>query len=73
MVIISVLLLHIIMHAGIVVGIATAMNWGSTYIFTQTFPSILASFQTFGTLYMLSFINLAAALFFLFLLPETKV
>ncbi len=58
---------------GIMVGIATAMNWGSTYAFTQAFPSILASFQTFGTLYMLCFIDLCAALFSLFLLPETKV
>ena len=33
----------------------------------------MASLKTFGTLYMLSFIDLAAAVFFLLLLPETKV
>ncbi|XP_064402970.1 uncharacterized protein LOC135348622 [Halichondria panicea] len=57
---------------GLVVAISTAINWVFGYTFTQAFPSILASIKSFGSLYMISLIDLAAALFFLFLLPETK-
>ncbi len=49
------------------------MNWGSIYIFTQSFPAILASLKASGSLYMISIINIAAAVFYLFFLPETKV
>ncbi|XP_064403244.1 probable metabolite transport protein CsbC isoform X3 [Halichondria panicea] len=57
---------------GVAVSISTALNWLMAYVLTQAFPSFLASIQTFGTLYMISIIDLAAALFFFFLLPETK-
>ncbi len=58
---------------GVAVAITTAMNWGSTYVFTQSFPSILASIKASGSLYMICVLDLAASLFYLFLLPETKV
>ena len=64
---------HAYLSAAVAVAISTAINWSSIYTFTQTFPSILAAMQTFGTLYLISFLNLSAGLFFLFLLPETKV
>ncbi|XP_064403258.1 putative metabolite transport protein YwtG [Halichondria panicea] len=57
---------------GVVVAIATTMNYGATYLFTQSFPSILASVKASGSLYMISIINIVAAVFYLFLLPETK-
>ena len=53
-------------------AISVAINWVLAYTFTQAFPSILASINSSGSLYMISLIDLAAALF-LFLLPETKV
>ncbi len=58
---------------GVVVAIATTMNYGATYLFTQSFPSILATVKASGSLYMISIINIVAAVFYLFLLPETKV
>ncbi|XP_064402965.1 uncharacterized protein LOC135348620 isoform X2 [Halichondria panicea] len=57
---------------GLVVAISVAIYWVFAYTFTQAFPSILGSINSSGSLYMISLIDLAAALFFLFLLPETK-
>ncbi len=58
---------------GIAVAISTAANSSLVYSMSLAFPSLLASIQTFGSLYMFSVINLAATLFVIFFLPETKV
>ncbi|XP_064402973.1 uncharacterized protein LOC135348624 [Halichondria panicea] len=57
---------------GIAVAISTAANSSLVYSMSLAFPSLLASIQTFGSLYMFSVINLAATLFVIFFLPETK-
>jgi len=50
-----------------------SIHWFTVYLFTQTFPFILASLTLFGTFYVYVAINLSAGLFYLFVLPETKV
>ena len=54
-------------------GISTSTNWLTGYTFTQMFPFLLSVLNSYGTLYMLAVIDILACLFFLFLLPETKV
>ena len=54
-------------------GISTSTNWLTVYTFTQTFPFILSALNSYGSLYMMAGIDILACLFFLFLLPETKV
>jgi len=55
------------------IALSVAMSWFVIYLNYQAFPFILASLKIFGTIYMLAAISLCAGLFYLFVLPETKV
>ena len=54
-------------------AISSSVNWLTGYAFLQTFPFILSALNSYGSLYMMAGIDILACLFFLFLLPETKV
>ena len=73
MLMIQTMTMYMCIHAAVAVAVSTAFNWLSGFSFVQAFPSLLTTFHVFGVLYTISFINLTAGLFSLFLLPETKV
>lgn len=56
------------------VSITTAANWSGNFVVAMLTPILIASpLQIHGTFYLLSVCLLAAFLFVLFSLPETKV
>jgi len=58
----------------IAVSITTAANWTGNFVVAMLTPILIASpFKIYGTFYLLSGMLLAALLFVLFTLPETKV
>ena len=59
---------------GIAVSLTGSAYWVTNVIIAQVTPVLLAStLQTFGTFYLLGGVHIAAILFVLLTLPETKV
>ena len=59
---------------GIAVSLTGSAYWVTNVIVAQVTPVLLAStLQTFGTFYLLVGVHIAAILFVLLTLPETKV
>jgi len=59
---------------GIAVSLTSSVYWIFNIITAQVTPILLASsLQTYGTFYLFAGVHLAAILFALFTLPETKV
>jgi len=58
---------------GIAVSLTSSTYWVGNFIVAQVTPILLASsLQTYGTFYLFAGVHLAAILFALFTLPETK-
>jgi hypothetical protein len=66
--------MFIVFPAGVAVSLTTSTYWIGNIISTLLTPVLLASpLQTFGTFYILVGVHIAAILFALLTVPETKV